>query len=348
MKWTSTLPFILFTASTAVLASSSETTVNATSVIESLLNYNTTLLSIVQTFDGIIFGDFTAEPKTQQFNGSLAVQGNFTATDYIVDSKQMTADCSRFDFVVEGGLETTNTTVNGNYYISSGNTTGIVSSCTNTNFTIDFDDLFTTAMNISQMFANMKPNMVLRNGGYLSDGEYLGSSEQQYYIYTFNECDQSNSCILPDYLYSSGRDIFYGSNWTGPYNSGYPTNKPIVFNIPILSNTVFNMSTPNPAAGLEGIDVLYNVYPVTESGDYDSTGHVVWLRNTTHNLTGFMLAPLAYIVENNLAGFQNSLVASRYLSVTDLNAMFDNNTFTGNLTSSSTDTSNTTTINIHY
>lgn len=88
------------------------------------------------------------------------------------------------------------------------------------------------------------------------------------------------------------------------------------------------MSTANPAAGLEGANILYNVYSVSNSGAYDVNGHVVWLRNTTEPINGFMLAPSAYVIENNKGGFTDNLMAARYLSAVNVNAMFINSTFT--------------------
>lgn len=90
-----------------------------------------------------------------------------------------------------------------------------------------------------------------------------------------------------------------------------------------MSGTIFNMSTTNPAAGLESADVLYNVYPVQSTGAYDVDGHIIWLRNTTQFINGFMLAPSAYVIENNKGGFTDNLIAARYLSVLDLNTMFN-------------------------
>lgn len=83
------------------------------------------------------------------------------------------------------------------------------------------------------------------------------------------------------------------------------------------------MSTANPAAGLEGANIMYNVFPVLASGEYDVNGHLVWLRNTTESVSGFMLAPSAYVIESNKGGFADSLMAARYLSVVDVNAIFN-------------------------
>lgn len=80
------------------------------------------------------------------------------------------------------------------------------------------------------------------------------------------------------------------------------------------------MYTENPAAGLEDAFVIYNVYPVTEDGEYDLDSHFVWIRNTTHNIPGFTLAPSSRVIESNSGGFKGNLVTSRYLSVADINS----------------------------
>ncbi|KAI7898399.1 uncharacterized protein BX663DRAFT_564777 [Cokeromyces recurvatus] len=329
MKLFSILSLFLF-STVVVNADLSKRKHGKHSSAKDLPNYDTALAKIVHPFDGIIFGSFVAEPDTQRFNGSLAIQGNFTASNFIVNSRHKSSKCNKHGLVVGGISDATNTVVNGDYSIASGDTTGIISNCSNTHINVNFKRLYKKALQISQSLAKMKPNMVIRHGGYLSDGEFLGKSKQNYYVFTFNKCKQKKHCVLPDYLYSTSKQIFLGGNWTGPYNSPYSTDKPIVFNIPIPSNTVFNMSTPNPAAGLKHANVIYNVYPVTETGAYDPQGRFVWLRNTTHRLNGYALAPSAYVVENNLGGFRDKLIASRYFSAQDLDAMFfiKNSTFT--------------------
>ncbi|KAL7314501.1 hypothetical protein PS15m_006063 [Mucor circinelloides] len=311
--------------STSVQASAANS--STLPIMDSLLSYNTSLLETVQAFKGIFFGDFNTEKGTQRFNKSIAVQGSFMSSSFSVNSNATSIVCSAnttsltdFGLVVAGTLNTVNTTVNG--AISSSSNTGNITNGCFSNATVDFDSLQREALNISQFFARQKPNMVIRDGGFLSDGQFLGSTNQDYYIYTFNKC-AVDTCIMPDYLYSSPEQIFYGGNWTGPYNTDYPKDKPIVFNIPVLTDTIFNMSTANPAAGLEGANIMYNVFPVLASGEYDVKGHLVWLRNTTESVNGFMLAPSAYVIESNKGGFADSLMAARYLSVVDVNAIFN-------------------------
>lgn len=276
---------------------------------------------------------------------STSFRVNNNATTSIACSTNTTS-MADFGLVVEGTINTVNTTVNGAISSLSG-TGNITDGCFSNITAVDFDSLRREALNISRFFAQQKPNMVIRDGGFLSDGQFLGSTNQDYYVYTFNKC-AVDTCVMPDYLYSSPEQIFYGGNWTGPYNTDYPKDKPIIFNvsqirrkhegasynididlsqIPVLTDTVFNMSTANPAAGLEGANILFNVYSVLDSGAYDVNGHVVWLRNTTEAINGFMLAPSAYVIENNKGGFSGNLMAARYLSAVDVNAMF-NSTFT--------------------
>lgn len=221
-------------ATTSQIKDVNNTMTNSTSVIDSLLKYNTTLLDTVKAFEGIFFGDFNADLGTQQFNKSMAVQGNFKSDSFNVNTNSTAIICSSntttlsdFGLVVGGSLNAINTTVNGAvFYASGGNiTNGCIS-----NATVDFASLQREALNISQFFAQQKPNMVIRDGGFLSDGQFLGSSNQDYYVYTFNKCTV-DTCVMPDYLYSSPEQIFYGGNWTGPYNIDYPKDKPIIFNV---------------------------------------------------------------------------------------------------------------------
>lgn len=220
-------------ASTLQPGDVNNTIINPTSVIYPLFSYNTALLGTVKAFEGIFFGDFNADVGTQQFNKSIAVQGNFKSDSFNVNTNSTASTCSTntttlsdFGLVVGGSLNAINTSVNGAVsYASGGNiTNGCIS-----NITVDFGSLQREALNISQFFAQQKPNMVIRDGGFLSDGQFLGSSNQDYYVYAFNKC-AVDTCVMPDYLYSSPEQIFHGGNWTGPYNADYPKDKPIIFN----------------------------------------------------------------------------------------------------------------------
>lgn len=233
MKLTSACLSLLLISATSVYAS---TPINSTTpIMDSLLGYNASLLDTVHAFKGIFFGDFNAEEGTQRFNKSIAIQGNFISNSFQVNNNATSIACSAnatsladFGLVVAGSLNMVNTTVNG--AISSLPSAGNITDDCFSNTTVDFDSLQREALNISQFFAQQKPNMVIRDGGFLSDGQFLGSTNQDYYVYTFNKC-AVDTCIMPDYLYSSPEQIFYGGNWTGPYNTDYPKDKPIVFNV---------------------------------------------------------------------------------------------------------------------
>ncbi|KAI8880027.1 hypothetical protein K501DRAFT_276017 [Backusella circina FSU 941] len=303
--------------------------------IKSIPAYSASMVNMTNYFDNIIFGNFDAQPGTQRIIGTLAVQGNFTANGYIINGINSNLTCinvsSIYDYAlyVQGVMNTKNVTVHGGIFSSQSNNEGMQwadSNCSSTdqNLTLfDFEQVEIEAFGVSEYLASLQPNMVLRDGGFLSDGQFKGNQNQDYYIFTFESCKEQN-CTLPKYLYSSPEEIFFGGNWTGPYNKDYKTDKTLVFNIPVLTDTVFNMSTANPAAGLEKAKVVYNIYPVDRSGAFDANGRFVFLRNTTKSLSGHFLAPAGFIVENSSGGFYGQLIASRYLSVVNINAMFSN------------------------
>ncbi|KAG2196502.1 hypothetical protein INT47_012796 [Mucor saturninus] len=274
------------------------------------------------TWDGIIFGDFTAQANTQRFNGSLAIQGNFTASGLTVNNRHRTINCTgsiEYGLSVGGQIQAQNTVVNGAVNVSN-LTSGITftdQKCSNhtTSKHVDFNQLYAAATDLSYYLASQRPNVVIRDGGFLSDGQFDADSNQEFYIFTFNKCQKKGMCVIPDYLYSSPEHIFFGTNWTGPWNTGYPIDKRIIFNIPILTNSTFTMSTNNPAAGLEQADIVYNLYPVNSTGAYDPQGHFVWFRNTTSFIGSHVLAPKASIIENNKGGFTGQLIAAKYLSI---------------------------------
>lgn len=307
------------------------------------------LSNIPNTLNGIVFGNFEAQINALRFNGSLAVEGNLTATELAINYNDAINKCvvnngtmniTDYGLIVGGGLVAQNVTVNGAAALKSDagvqffdNDCHNLSLANTTYQPVDFNALKTTALNISQYFASQKPNMVIRDGGFISDGQFQGDTNQNYYIFTFGLCKES-PCKFPNYLYSSPEQIFFGGNWTGPWNSGYLIDRPIVFNIPVLANTVFNMSTANPSAGLEQAQVLFNVYPADVNGGYDPTGTAVWLRNTTEIFSGHALAPSVTIVENMKAGYNGQMIAARYLATENL--LMDTSQFLNNTTPGTT------------
>lgn len=198
--------------------------------------------------NGIIFGDFEAQSNTLGFNGSLAVQGNLTAKELTVNYNDAIISCAAnngilnstdYGLIVGGELVAQNVTVNGAVDLKKfeginfmDNKCSGLSTANSSQNPIDFEALKATAQNISQYFATQKPNMVIRDGGFISDGQFQGNSNHNYYIFTFGLCKES-PCVFPNYLYSSLEQIFFGGNWTGPWNSGYLLDKPIVFNVSI-------------------------------------------------------------------------------------------------------------------
>lgn len=227
--------------------------------VESILQLDTYLSTAIKAFNGIIFEDFYAQPNTQRFNGSLAVGETFSSDGFIVNVKNAsepaipcinnTTSLDQIGLFVSGDLDAKNTTVNGALIVASSSNNdndaitnvGVTSSsCVGGPVSLDFQVLFRTALNISQFLSEQVPNLVLRDGGYLSDGQYLGKDVGPLYTLTF--CDEHCSSSFEEYLYSDPKEIFLGSsnNWTGPYNTDYLVDKPIVFNVS------FNTASPPP------------------------------------------------------------------------------------------------------
>lgn len=96
---------------------------------------------------------------------------------------------------------------------------------------VDFNQIYTAATNLSYYLASQRPNVVIRDGGFISDGQFDAESNQEFYIFTFNKCKERGMCVIPDYLYSSPENIFFGGNWSGPWNTAYPIDKRIIFNV---------------------------------------------------------------------------------------------------------------------
>jgi choice-of-anchor A domain-containing protein len=154
---------------------------------------------------------------------------NFTCTN--------TSSIDDYALYVQGALNTENLTVHGGIFASSHlNTTGIQvtgNNCSSVdqNLTLfDFEQVKAEAFGVSEYLASLRPNMVIRDGGFLSDGQFKGNQTQNYYVFTFKSCNEQN-CTLPNYLYSSPEEIFFGGNWTGPYNTNYKIDKTLVFNV---------------------------------------------------------------------------------------------------------------------
>ncbi|KAL9542977.1 hypothetical protein MBANPS3_008341 [Mucor bainieri] len=273
---------------------------------------------ILARFTGIFFGDFYTS-GSQDILGALAVEGNMHAPNYIVNANHG-SDCDNinslnsYGLVVGGKIDTFNTHVHGSAYIAGGGTTEEILQLDGGCFVTEekgtgiFDfamvkDLLQTS---SQDFANHPATVILETDGTVT--ELRDNQLALYEIFTFHTCSTA-SCSADRETESDPDAIFFNiGNWNGVQGSELNREKTYVFNIPVTNGGTFALTSNNPSNGFNPCNVILNVYPVDENGNYLPTGEVTFLRKSSSQLGGFSLAPRAHIVDGSTGNFAGTIV----------------------------------------
>ncbi|CEP11620.1 hypothetical protein [Parasitella parasitica] len=273
-------------------------------------------------FTGIFFGDFYTG-GSQDILGSLAVEGNMHAPNYIVNANHG-SDCTNpnslnsYGLVVGGTIDTFNTHVHGNAFIAGGGTTeeileldqGCIVTDQEGTGIFDFALVKNLLQSSSEDFANYPATSILESDGSLTE---LRNGELGYYeILTFNTCGEAACSADPD-TESDPNAIFLNiGNWNGVQGSTIDPDKTYVFNIPVKNGATFTMSTNHPSNGFNPCNVIYNVYPVDDNGAFMADGEFTFIRKTSNQLGGFVLAPRGHIVDGSTGNFAGTIVGKDY------------------------------------
>ncbi|KAI8141928.1 hypothetical protein BJV82DRAFT_154377 [Fennellomyces sp. T-0311] len=118
--------------------------------------------------------------------------------------------------------------------------------------------------------------------------------------------------IFPDKM-SYPNHIFYGNgNWNGVQGSSYPTDKTIIFNIPVDNGGSITLASNQSSNGLSACKTIYNFYPVDSNGVYDADGTFTIYRQTCGELHGFVLVPRAHIRDGTTGASNGQVIGLDY------------------------------------
>ncbi|KAL9538625.1 hypothetical protein MBANPS3_010788 [Mucor bainieri] len=276
---------------------------------------------VLDRFTGIFFGDFITYDSLASL-GPLAVEGDFSAPNYVVNANHG-AICSRtrsfpsYALVVGGNVDTQNTMAYGSAYINGTGTLDQIvieeKGCSvfdnKKTGVFSFPSVKEDLLLANQLLAEHEPTAFLLRTGTLTP--FRDRQMDNYEILTFHTCGQTTCSIFPK-LESQPDGMFLGQgDWKGP-NS--PTNraKTYVYNIPVANGGSVTLDTTNPSAGLNICKTLFNIYPVDENGQFVPDGEFTLNRKTGGQLEGFINAPLGNIIDGSVGNFAGNVVGKSY------------------------------------
>ncbi|KAG2171652.1 hypothetical protein INT44_008822 [Umbelopsis vinacea] len=273
-------------------------------------------------FNVIVFGDFTTHGG-QDILGRLAIQGNFNAPNYLVNANtqpvcyaENIVPWDNLALAVGGNIISTDTKVHGHWWAAgSGAAIQLNENC-NSPAKVDspfpFSGVLSDLLSISERLSTQKPDLLLAEDGDLTLFDDI--STNCYHIMTLSPCRRDPLvCFLLGQL-SSPKAILFGiGNWNGP-NKPYPSDgKVVIINVPVFNGDTFEIATNQPSQGADSCKLIWNFYPVDESGNYLSTGSFTIIRHTGSPFAGVVFAPLGDIIDGSSSVFEGAFFAKSYI-----------------------------------
>jgi choice-of-anchor A domain-containing protein len=180
-------------------------------------------------FTAIIFGDFYTG-GSQDILGALAVEGDFHAPNYVVNTNGG-PECDDEDslyyygLIVGGITDTINTQVHGSAYLGGGGTIenvvtleeGCIVTEDEAYDVFDFDDTKAFLIQTSSDFAGLDATLLLGSDHSLTNLRECG--EDSYEVITFSSCGELGYSATTEFE-SYASSIFFGEgNWNGVQGS---------------------------------------------------------------------------------------------------------------------------------
>ncbi|EPB84391.1 hypothetical protein HMPREF1544_08828 [Mucor circinelloides 1006PhL] len=289
-------------------------------------------------FNGVFFGDFTSG-KNGGSQGPLAVAGSFIGQDAIVNQRNQATCASETSDSLFGhhGLilkgDSHNSTIRVNGFANVLKKANIVTplkecSVKETATEFDFEKTRMNALGMSEHMASMLPNWNINNMGVIVNIVAEGVDiKQPFNLFSmpvacnhatceaknYFNCARDHACQVPEAALSDVQAMLLGNGtWTGPVEQVFPSNKMIVFNIPVLDGETFDIKTRNPSAGLNACNTIYNFYAVNPQGVYIPSGKFTLKRSSHESLAGMVLAPQAHIIDTFYGSFSGQIIADSY------------------------------------
>ncbi|KAI9277328.1 hypothetical protein BC943DRAFT_364290 [Umbelopsis sp. AD052] len=273
-------------------------------------------------FNAIVFGDFTTYGG-EDILGRLAVQGNFNAPNYLVNANTIPVCYSKnivpwgdLALAVGGNILSADTKVHGHWW-AAGNGAAIelnegCDSPAAVDIPFPFSDVLSDLLAMNERLATQTPDLFLSETGELTYND--NNSTNCYHVMTLAPCQRNPlNCLFLGQL-SSPKAILFGiGNWNGP-NKPYPSDGKVVnINVPVFNGDTFEIATDQPSEGANSCKLIWNFYPVDESGNYLSTGSFTIIRHTGSPFAGVVIAPLGNIIDGSSSVFEGAFIAKSYI-----------------------------------
>ncbi|KAI8060775.1 hypothetical protein BC940DRAFT_337333 [Gongronella butleri] len=283
------------------------------------------LPNMLRRFDTFMFDNFITYGG-QDILGPLAVGNMFSGPHYVVNANRgatcdnIEAELGGYGLVVRGTVVTEETDVHGQAFLAGGGSVTEVkeqeAGCEvvtdRGTGSVDFDAFETYLMQLSQIAANIPPNLKLDENGVLQ-GASAGDSSTGVHVLTFDTCNDNDCPLYPGSLSSAALPILGTGNWNGPQGMAFPDHDVLVFNVPVLSGSSITFGVNEPSNGhYNPCITVYNVYPSDAEGNFDPNGFITVNRNTGGQLGGMFLAPHAYIYDGSTGNFAGNLFGYNY------------------------------------
>ncbi|KAI8645361.1 hypothetical protein BD408DRAFT_480629 [Parasitella parasitica] len=175
---------------------------------------------------------------------------------------------------------------------------------------LNFDDIWPSAIEMSAFLASQIPTHVLTNDGTVK--EIYKTQDERFYIFQIGPCNANGCRADTDIISDASNILLGGSGWQGP-NNGYPTGRMIVFNVAVVSGQSISITTDRPSSSLSGCRVIYNFYPInTSTSKIDTTAEISITRLTNKRMEGLVMNLYGRINDGPRGNFAGQLVGKSY------------------------------------
>ncbi|KAL9545421.1 hypothetical protein MBANPS3_007160 [Mucor bainieri] len=287
-------------------------------------NYGPTFHNFMNHFNLFALASVTSETSLY-VRGPIAINGLLTASkSIVVNTNQNNAHCGTTPVVNDLGIYiryftgTANTMVSGRVMYQSNQNTGKVyqldASCNSQTYQELYSNLqFSTIASYTLSIASYlwdyidTPTHQITDDGKIK--KWIHSYDERFWVFGIGICTGFTCEPTSDGLRSTG-NIFSQPNWSGPSSPGYPTDRMLLFNVGVLSNTKFTATANNPSAGLDPCRAIFNIVPANYDFDRLTTGNTMFIRAGTGLFGGTILS--VWLDASPLGQFAGQVVALAY------------------------------------
>ncbi|CAO0797448.1 unnamed protein product [Mucor circinelloides] len=226
-------------------------------------------------------------------SGPVAINGLLTASkSIVVNTNQNNEECGTAASIDDLGIYiryltgTANTLVSGRVMYQSNQNTGKIyqldASCPSQLYQEmyskhAFADVATYTLTIADYLWQYvdTPTHQITDDGKIK--KWFHSYDERFWVFGIGVCTGSTCEPTSNGLRSTG-NMFLQTDWAGPSSPGYPTDRVLLFNVAVLSNTQFTATANNPSAGLDPCRAVFNIAPSNYNFERATTGNTMFKR----------------------------------------------------------------------